>query len=337
MNSRKFAWTAAILCVAMVPGTVLGQVAFLEDFEGPLPGVIDNGENNDGGPGFPGGWSFWGDGDETANLNVTKEITDQEAFSGVQSYKITLDTSAINSWWYFGMGGFMGWNGEGFGAGGGQPGAKNPANYVVSFDINIQGVVSGDEVVEGNITLYKADYEATYGVDLNNDGDMEDGYNLWSSNFSTNMGAADGWVHVEWNLASGTTPTVPDTDGVSYFTEPVFNDEAVFVYGFYPFNSPGGWGFDSDNVILIDNFQLEFIPPVGVPGDFDEDGDVDGRDFLVWQRGESPNPLSAEDLAEWQGAYGSGGPLAAIGTVPEPGSLLLALAAMALLSCRRNS
>jgi len=26
------------------------------------------------------------------------------------------------------------------------------------------------------------------------------------------------------------------------------------------------------------------------PGDFDEDGDVDGGDFLLWQRGGSPSP-----------------------------------------------
>jgi hypothetical protein len=39
-------------------------------------------------------------------------------------------------------------------------------------------------------------------------------------------------------------------------------------------------------------------------GDFDRDGDVDGRDFLVWQRGGSPTPFSASDLAHWQANYG---------------------------------
>ena len=62
-----------------------------------------------------------------------------------------------------------------------------------------------------------------------------------------------------------------------------------------------------------------------LPGDFDNDGDVDGRDFLRWQRGGSPNPLSASDLALWQGNYGNGG-LSALATstaVPEPSALLL--------------
>jgi hypothetical protein len=38
--------------------------------------------------------------------------------------------------------------------------------------------------------------------------------------------------------------------------------------------------------------------------DFDLDGDVDGGDFLAWQRGLSPQPLSTADLALWQAGYG---------------------------------
>lgn len=39
-------------------------------------------------------------------------------------------------------------------------------------------------------------------------------------------------------------------------------------------------------------------------GDFNGDGATDGADFLAWQRGESPNPGSASDLAEWEADYG---------------------------------
>jgi hypothetical protein len=52
-------------------------------------------------------------------------------------------------------------------------------------------------------------------------------------------------------------------------------------------------------------------------GDFDGDGDVDGRDFLAWQRGESPNPFSSGDLALWQEQYNAGS-LEAVKAVPEP-------------------
>ncbi len=41
------------------------------------------------------------------------------------------------------------------------------------------------------------------------------------------------------------------------------------------------------------------------PGDYDDDFDVDGLDFLKWQQGESPNPLSQSDLAAWEANYGT--------------------------------
>jgi hypothetical protein len=70
-------------------------------------------------------------------------------------------------------------------------------------------------------------------------------------------------------------------------------------------------------------------------GDFDGDGDIDGRDFLAWQRGESPNPFSSGDLELWQAEYGSGS-LVAAAMVPEPNTAwLLALALIRLLApCR---
>jgi hypothetical protein len=48
-----------------------------------------------------------------------------------------------------------------------------------------------------------------------------------------------------------------------------------------------------------------------LPGDFDLDGDVDGRDFLRWQRGQSTTPLSTGDLADWRNNYGTDSPLVA--------------------------
>lgn len=65
-------------------------------------------------------------------------------------------------------------------------------------------------------------------------------------------------------------------------------------------------------------------------GDFDEDGDVDGRDFLLWQR----NPGIGE-LADWQANYGVEmlaeveGDTAHLLIVPEPNSLVLLCLSMA--------
>ncbi|QEG37603.1 peptidoglycan-binding domain-containing protein [Bythopirellula goksoeyrii] len=55
------------------------------------------------------------------------------------------------------------------------------------------------------------------------------------------------------------------------------------------------------------------------PGDFNFDDQVDGRDFLVWQRGGSSSPHSGSDLALWQGHYNAS-LTASVVTVPEPGS-----------------
>ena len=61
----------------------------------------------------------------------------------------------------------------------------------------------------------------------------------------------------------------------------------------------------------------------GLPGDFDGDGDVDGQDFLDWQR--DPEVGSLED---WQTGYGTSTPFAASGTiVPEPATVMLLVAA----------
>ncbi len=65
-------------------------------------------------------------------------------------------------------------------------------------------------------------------------------------------------------------------------------------------------------------------------GDFDDDGDVDGADFLLWQR----DP-SVGELATWQSQFGEVGSGAAATAVPEPGSALLLGLACALLGIKR--
>jgi hypothetical protein len=71
-------------------------------------------------------------------------------------------------------------------------------------------------------------------------------------------------------------------------------------------------------------------------GDYNFDGHVNGRDFLVWQRGASPDPLSAADLADWQAAYGTAPLVVTHFAVPEPGSTLLLLVGLAVLNPYRR-
>jgi PEP-CTERM motif len=73
-------------------------------------------------------------------------------------------------------------------------------------------------------------------------------------------------------------------------------------------------------------------------GDFDGDGDVDGTDFLVWQRGGSPDPLSASDLVDWRTNFGTVASSinAATTGVPEPTTWLLLTIGMAMILAGRR-
>jgi hypothetical protein len=90
---------------------------------------------------------------------------------------------------------------------------------------------------------------------------------------------------------------------------------------------------------FINNAGTSFtlIAPPEPTGDFDGDGDVDGRDFLKWQRGESPDELSVADLQLWQEQYGTSGLAADVNAIPEPGALAgIALCGIGAMLCRRK-
>jgi autotransporter-associated beta strand protein len=86
--------------------------------------------------------------------------------------------------------------------------------------------------------------------------------------------------------------------------------------------------FTGDGLLQVTTYN-------GLPGDFDNDGDVDGQDFLVWQR----NP-GVGSLTDWSNNYGL--PLVAassanLAAVPEPAAALLTLVGgLALLSLRKR-
>jgi hypothetical protein len=108
------------------------------------------------------------------------------------------------------------------------------------------------------------------------------------------------------------------------------------------FFGPDGWPtepssiyFGGDDWVTFSDFSVVVSAAPGLDGDFNGDDIVDGRDFLAWQRGESPNELSSSDLALWRDNYGTGG-LAAVASVPEPASMLLLLLGIASGTLRRR-
>ncbi len=188
---------------------------------------------------------------------------------------------------------------------------------------------------------------------LNND---RDAIGLWSSfasysgnnafDITLNTGHANAVVNQVYNE----TATVPFPTG--------FNGPSIFLgslddVSFDPdlgsswVNAAAGDGLSSNATGVPQSGSVVLHPggdngspgtftvvSTGTPGDFDGDTDVDGRDFLAWQRGESPVPFSAADLATWQGAY-NGGLLSAV-SVPEPTSLAILALALVPMACGRK-
>ncbi|MCH7752338.1 MAG: PEP-CTERM sorting domain-containing protein [Planctomycetes bacterium] len=73
-----------------------------------------------------------------------------------------------------------------------------------------------------------------------------------------------------------------------------------------------------------------------LPGDFNGDGDVDGFDFLEWQRGFG-TIYDSDDLAAWEANYGTVAPLSATAAaVPEPATFMMLLIGMLALHFRRD-
>jgi len=106
-------------------------------------------------------------------------------------------------------------------------------------------------------------------------------------------------------------------------------DEATLDFGLaYPL--VGDWTFSAlpgSEVSMTPFSQRMLIDrTLALPGDFDGDLDVDGSDFLVWQRGGSPGGASAGDLIAWQENFGDTlASASAVSAVPEPSSFVLGL------------
>jgi hypothetical protein len=87
--------------------------------------------------------------------------------------------------------------------------------------------------------------------------------------------------------------------------------------------------------VWYDGIGYALVTDTTLLGDFDSDGDVDGRDFLAWQRGVSPDPFSATDLTDWQENYGTNNLLSGgLESVPEPHSILILLSGLSYILTR---
>ncbi|MEM9657038.1 MAG: endo-1,4-beta-xylanase, partial [Planctomycetota bacterium] len=91
-----------------------------------------------------------------------------------------------------------------------------------------------------------------------------------------------------------------------------------------------------EKLVLEDDEIITISLPitVGLSADFNEDGLVDGADFLFWQRGVSIDPLSRADLGDWETGFGAPASSSAK-PVAEPATMTLIAMALAVARPRR--
>jgi endonuclease I len=129
----------------------------------------------------------------------------------------------------------------------------------------------------------------------------------------------------------------------AFDTSTVGSFAATYTLNFSDENLPGASSLGS----LTLNFMGSVEQAVVNTADFDGDGDVDGRDFLTWQRGfgtgttlqtgdaNGSGTVDEADLLVWQAQYGQQPEeLANFATVPEPGGIVMAVILLAGLSRR---
>jgi len=200
-----------------------------------------------------------------------------------------------------------------------------------------------------------------------------DAFYLWQYNDSLHGGAGNGMREftLEFSTDGGTTFTAPE----AFTTDDANRGEAGTGA---PFDLTTGRNLqtvqsvslqdavaDVVRLTITDNFydeelfggqriglgEVRFLGTELPTADFDSDGDVDGADFLEWQRGfgstgtvnlakgdsNGDDQVNSVDLIHWGNQFGSNPQSGATATIPEPSGFLLTLGfAVALQLCYRN-
>lgn len=201
-----------------------------------------------------------------------------------------------------------------------------------------RGLLSFDYDNDGDLDVFIANHGAQPVLYRNDGGNANDWLKINVEGTASNRDGVGAFITVDPDANVVGDEIVREISAGSNFLS---QNESTAHFGLGPnsgtidsisVNWPSGWVQQMSNVST--NQVLNLIERLG---DFNQDNIVNGADFLIWQRGGSPTPLSATDLAAWQSGYP--GPLTALASIPEPGTGLLMLMAgvvLGLNSARRR-
>ena len=135
---------------------------------------------------------------------------------------------------------------------------------------------------------------------------------------------ADAWYNFKFDLDFVTKKYDFYVNGEKVNSEPIrfYNEDATDASRFFVSRGTNQAGQIIDDVSIT--------AQTTTPGDFDDNGVVDGNDFLVWQR-----DVNFGNLDDWKANFGAsaGGAVAA---VPEPSAVAMCLGIAVLGFCRRS-
>jgi hypothetical protein len=162
--------------------------------------------------------------------------------------------------------------------------------------------------------------------------------------------AADTWYNFRVDMDFTTKTYDFIVNGVKVNEDPIrfYNEAATNAVKFFVSRGTNQAGS------IIDDVRIEAtsnFPAITTNGDFNADGEVDGEDFLMWQRGvgtatgavlgdgdaNGDGAVTGADLAVWRLAA-PGRVVPAVSAIPEPASAVIAtLALLGLVAARRRA
>lgn len=89
---------------------------------------------------------------------------------------------------------------------------------------------------------------------------------------------------------------------------------------------------------LIDNFSISVVTPQNLPGDYNDDGQVDALDYVIWRKNPNAHGGDPAGFDTWRANFGRVSGIGSTALVPEPTSLMMITwALMSVLVIKRRS